>query len=149
MQYMENQSIFVERLKEYIEEHNLNATILAKQIGCSRVTISNILNKAHVPSSEVFYALIEYFHCSADYLLGFIEFPRDTKLAPVQPFDICLRKCLKENNKNEANLRNDLKISSSLTYRWLHGKAKPTVESLIKLKKFFGCSIDYLLGREK
>lgn len=50
--------------------------------------------------------------------------------------------------KTEYRLQKDLNISRSLTYRWLSGKAIPTVDSLIALAKYFGCTVDYLLGRE-
>lgn len=31
---------------------------------------------------------------------------------------------------------------------WERGKREPSVEDLIKLADFFGCSVDYLIGRE-
>ncbi|MGN0822958.1 MAG: helix-turn-helix domain-containing protein [Candidatus Gallimonas sp.] len=145
---MVNLSIFVERLKEYMTEHELNATTLAPKIGFSRITISGLLNEAHVPSTEIIVALVEYFNCSADYLLGLVDYPRNVVFKPVKPFGESLRKCLKENGKSEYKLQKELNVSSSLTYRWLNNKAVPTVESLIKLSKYFDCSVDYLLGRE-
>lgn len=145
---MLNLSVFVERLKEYMGEHGLNATTLAKEINFSRVTISGLINEAHTPSTEIVIALVEYFNCSADYLLGLDDIPRSTTFKPVTPFGDNLRKCLKESGSSEYRLQKDLNISSSLTYRWLNNIALPKVESLIRLKNHFGCSVDYLLGRE-
>lgn len=145
---MDNLSVFVERLKEYMSEQDLNASTLATKIKCSRVTISGLLNEAHAPSTEIIIALVEYFNCSADYLLGLVDYPRVTEFKALKPFGDTLRKCLKESGKTEYRLQKDLDISSSLTYRWLNNKALPKIDSLIKLKNYFGCSVDYLLGRE-
>ena len=112
---MDNLSVFVERLKEYMEEHGLNTSTLASEIKFCRATVSGLLHEAHVPSTKIIIALVEYFNCS---------------------------------KITEYRLQQDLEISSSLTYRWLQNISLPKVDTLIKLKKYFGCSIDYLLGRE-
>lgn len=141
-------SEFVERLKEYVKENNLSVTALAKKIGVTRETASHIVNEAHIPSTQAFIALVEYFNCSADYLLGRIDIPQSDSFDSVKPIGKILRKCLKDNDKKETDLQNDLNISSSLTYKWLHDKSTPTIINYIKLAEYFDCSIDYLLGRE-
>ena len=145
---MVNLSIFVERLKEYMSEHNLNATALAPKIGVSRITLSALLNGVHLPSTKVIIALVEYFNCSADYLLGLVDYPKATDFKQIKPFGEILRKLLKENGKSEYRLQKDLNVSRSLTYRWLNGLALPSVDSLVKLSEYFCCSVDYLLGRQ-
>ena len=142
-------SEFVERLKEYIKEYNLSVTSLAKNIGVTRETASHIVNEAHMPSTKAFIALVEYFNCSADYLLGRIDIPQSYSFDTVKPIGKILRKCLKDNTKKETDWQNDLNISSSLTYKWLHDKSIPTIINYIKLADYFDCSIDYLLGREQ
>lgn len=144
---MDNLSIFAERLGEYIEEAGLSETALANKIGRSRATVSGIVNASHRPSTATVIALAEYFGCSVDYLLGIEEIPREGGFVGVSSFAERLRKCLKESGKTEYRLKTDLHVSGSLTYRWLHGNVLPNVESLKKLRKFFSCSIDYLLGR--
>lgn len=145
---MINLSLFVERLKEYMTEYGLTVTELAKEIKCSRATASSLLNEAHVPSTKTLLALTECFNCSADYLLGLTDYPKLTEFQPAKPFNITLKKFLSESGTTEYRLQQDLDISTSLTYRWLTGKAVPNVNSLIKLRKKYGLSIDYLLGRE-
>ena len=141
-------SEFVERLKEHMEDANLSVTALAKMIGVTRGTASNIVNGAHMPSTKAFVALVEYFNCSADYLLGKVDIPQRDSFCSVKPFGKILRKCLKDSGKSEYRLQEDLTVSRSLTYRWLHDKATPSVNYYIKLADYFGCSVDYLLGRE-
>lgn len=145
---MVNLSIFVERLNEYVNDENLNATSLAKKIGFSRITVTNILNGVHKPSTKALIALVDCFNCSADYLLGLIEFAEDKKYFKFTPIGERLRKLLKQAQMTEYRFQREYSISSSLSYRWLNNKALPNVDNLIKLSKFFGCSIDYLLGRE-
>ncbi len=145
---MDNLSVFVERLKEYMEEHGLNTSTLASEIKFCRATVSGLLHEAHVPSTKIIIALVEYFNCSVDYLIGLDDYPRLTHFLPIKPFGERLRICLNSAKITEYRLQQDLEISSSLTYRWLQNISLPKVDTLIKLKKYFGCSIDYLLGRE-
>ncbi len=141
-------SNFAERLKEYMTDRNLNVKTLAENLNVSRATISSLVHGAHTPSTKVFISISEYFDCSADYLLGLNDYPKSADFQNVKPFGGQLRKCLDESGKTEYRLQQDLDISTSLTYRWLANRATPTVESLIKLADYFGCSVDFLLGRE-
>lgn len=145
---MDNLSIFVERLKEYMEDCRLNETDVAKALGCRRETVCTIINKPRTPSTNIFIKLLELFDCSADYLLGLTEFSKETQFKAIKPFGDTLRLCLTENEISEYKLQKDLDISGSLTYRWLRNIAVPTLDSLINLSKYFNCSVDYLLGRE-
>lgn len=145
---MENLSNFVERVKEYMQDDNLTETALASRIGCSRITVCKLLNGAHTPSTEILIALADTFHCSIDYLLGLKEFPSEKEYARQKTFSERLQQCMRESKTSEYRLQRDLKLSRSLTYKWLHKNTLPSLDSLLKLKKYFGVSIDYLLGRE-
>ncbi len=141
--------IFAERLKELMSEKRLSAPALAKEIGANRTTVSELLRGNYLPSAKHLIAIAEYFNCSADYLLGLKEFsPENVYYQKVKPFKERLRLCLKETHLSEYRLQKDLNISGSLTYNWLHGKTQPTVDSLIKLSRYFGLNVDYILGRE-
>ena len=141
-------SIFVERLKEYMDDAGLNGIALAKALGCSRVTVSGLLNGAHTPSTKLLIKIVEYFNCSTDYILGLTDYPKREKFDNVKPFGQRLKLCLSLAGKTEYRLQTDLNISRSLTYRWLNGIAIPSIDSLKNLAKYFDCSVDFLLGRE-
>lgn len=144
-----NLEIFAARIKEYATDgEKINATLLANKLGFSRVTITNILNGKHNPSTKLLIALAQRFNCSTDYLLNLKDIPPETNFKPIKPFGKILRRCLDESNIKEVQLQFDLKVSSSLTYRWLTDKLLPNVEHLIKLSEYFNYSVDYLLGRE-
>ena len=39
-------------------------------------------------------------------------------------------------------------IARASVYEWMQDRAEITLDSLIKLSDLFGCSIDYIVGRE-
>ncbi len=147
---MVNLSKFAERLKELMCDKSLNAPALAKAVGTDRTNITRYMRGERAPQFLTFAALIEFFDCSADYLLGLTDYQKDGKHYPeVQPFNISLIKAFKCTGKSQYGLAKQQKISASLIYDWLTGKRLPSMENLIKLSDYFETSVDYLLGREK
>ena len=144
-------SNFSDRLKEQMILRDLNAPALADVIGVSRATVAGFLRGAHFPSSKAFFALLEYFNCSADYLLGLIDFPPDNVVyhKPMEKFGEHLRFLLIKHKISQFRLVKDLPVSGNLVYRWLNDLAFPSVESMIKLAAFFEMSVDMLIGRVK
>lgn len=49
---------------------------------------------------------------------------------------------------NNQQLCKILETNSNKIYDWKIGKSKPSAEDVSKLADYFGCSVDYLLGRE-
>lgn len=47
----------------------------------------------------------------------------------------------------KTDLANQFGVSRRTVFNWL-SKGKIPMETAVKLSEFFGCSIDYLLGRE-
>ncbi len=146
---MDNLSNFSERLKEFMKDEGLNCPKLASELGVALSTISECKRGAFLPSTRVFYLMLERFHCSADYLLGRTDLPsKSADFRPVPPFAPRLREVMKLFGVSQYRLEKDLPVSGSVVYRWLSGKAVPSVDSLIRLADFFGCSVDFLIGRE-
>ena len=145
---MTNLSNFAERLSEYMAETKDTAEQLSIKIGFDRSSVSGWKRGAHIPSGEAVYALVEYFHCSADYLLGRADYEIDgvTFLPPVDDFGLQLRKIMAETKTSQYHLTKAHGISGKLLYRWLHGKL-PNAENLVKLANCMGITVDYLLGR--
>ena len=138
---------FGERLKEYMVDLGLTQESLEKATGITRSLISNFLLNKHTPSFDKLVALLYYFNCSADYLLGLTDIPTSETLCYVLPFNQRLRAILNDKNISQERLKRELNISGSVVYKWLSGKNSPSTDSLIKLAKFFDCSVDYLIGR--
>ncbi len=146
---MINLSKFAERLTEYMTEHEKCATSLAKEIGANRTSAAEYARGAHLPSTPIFFAMLNYFNCSADYLLGLTDDPSDGKIfKEMPPFGKRLREVMKFCNYSQYKLEKELKISGSIVYNWLFGKSLPSVESLEKIANKMGCTVDFLLGRD-
>ena len=80
-----------------MQEHDLTQSTLADRLGTGRTKLSDILNAKNAPRYKTLIALIEYFHCSADFLLGLSEYPREEiRYKPVPPFSRSLRNILNE-----------------------------------------------------
>lgn len=58
------------RLSELLTEYNISKRKLAEKIGVSAMSISDWSNGKVQPTAENIYMLSQYFHVSADYLLG-------------------------------------------------------------------------------
>lgn len=54
-----------------------------------------------------------------------------------------------ERNISNRKLTIDLGISNSAISEWKKGKAKPSLEAVVKIAKYFGVSTDYLLLEEQ
>ncbi|MFI3229025.1 MAG: helix-turn-helix transcriptional regulator [Bacillota bacterium] len=64
----------------------------------------------------------------------------------LQIFTLRLNELLSDKNMSAYALTRALDIPHSTAQAWFVGKSFPTVDYLIKLAKFFNCSIDYLVG---
>ena len=83
-----------------------------------------------------------------DYLLGLAPYLVDDKLNYTPPFKIAFAQILKERGLTIYQLNKHTKIANARIDDWYHGKRVPTLESVIKLAKYFDCTIDKLLCRE-
>ena len=144
---MSNTIKLPEILKELIEEHNLKPEQLAIKTTIPIANIYQYLSDAHLPNFENFVKLLYHFNCSADYLLGLVEFPPNEILHPVLPFHERLRAILKEKKMSQNQLRLRLEASTSVMYKWTSGKSFPLLESLVRIANALDCSVDYLIGR--
>lgn len=46
----------------------------------------------------------------------------------------------------QKDLANEVGVSLTTVSRWEQGKGEPNASELVKMRKLFGCSTDYLLG---
>lgn len=51
-------------------------------------------------------------------------------------------------NMTQFELATRLGVQSPAVYKWERGRNNPSVEMALKLADVFGCSLDYLLGRD-
>ena len=144
---MNTLSNFSIRLKELLEEKELNPPMLAQIVNTDRTNITRYLRGERLPSFETFINLINYFECSADFILGLTEH-EEIRFKPCPLFSERFQFLLQYYKISKYKLSRDCKIPESVVYRWRDGKCFPTVENLVKLAKYFDCTVDFILGRE-
>ncbi len=136
-----------ERLSELMKENNLTPILLANKIGVHRNTITQYLSGSNLPSFAVFVKLIETFNCSADFLLGLIEYsPNNVVFHPIPPFSQRFRELLNSYKMSQYALHQKTNFSYDNFNKWLKGVTSPYTDNLIKLSQAFDCSVDYLIG---
>lgn len=141
-------STFSEQLTELMKEDGFTQTTLAQAMKTSRAKISLYVNGKSVPNFEYLVSFINFFNCSADFLIGLNDYPkRDVKYKPVQLFGIRLRELFKLKRKTQKSLVESKHISWNTLHGWLICKSLPSIENLKKLSEFFDNSIDFILGR--
>ena len=137
-----------ERLKELMFDRGINAPNLAEKLDVGANTITRYLQGVSTPNFDIFVKLIEYFNCSADFLLGLEEQPfYERKFLPVPSFAEQFRKAMEECKTTQYALKKKTGISWNNFHKWLNGKSKPYPDSLVKIALAMECSIDFLLGR--
>jgi len=147
-----SQEKFSDRLIEQMTLRDLSAKDLAQALGISHSTVCNLRKgRYQTPSTEVLFALLEQFHCSADYMLGLIDFPPDGIIyhPPLRAYGARIRVLLKEKGLSQKEFLSLFPISSNLLYKWLANKTLPSVEYLIRLATFFDLSVDAFIQRTR
>lgn len=140
-------SIFAERLNELMIEKDYNSSTLADKLKVDRSTISRYLAEDKAPSLESLIKIADFFNCNIDFLIGKDDECKNLKFKECPPFSQRLKFLLKEQNKSQYALKKQTKISQSILYYWLHDKYTPSIDNLMKVAKFFDCTVDYLIGR--
>lgn len=145
---MVNLSNLSENLKELMQERGLNQSALAAALNTCNSKISSYITARRAPNYTTFVSLIEYFHCSADFLLGLKEYPcEELCYSPVRPFHERLREILRETQTTQYAFIRQSGISWGVFYHWLKGTSLPSVDNLVKIAGQLDCSVDHLLGR--
>lgn len=141
---------FAERVSGYMIIQDLNASLLAEKTGLPRTTVSGVLQGKHEPSTKVLITLADFFHCSADYLLGLTDsYSEEEKfIIPTEKFAVRLKRLMKSAGVSQYRLTKSHQISGHLIYKWLSGESIPSTFNLIKLSTALDVSVDCLLGRE-
>ena len=137
------------RLAELMKESDLSTPLLARQTGIDQSVIARILHAERMPSAKTLSALADFFACSTDYLLGRKDLPDERTFLPRPPFCERLGELLAHFQVTKYRLEQETGLTEETVNRWQKGTYEPSVESLIRLADHFGCSVDFILGRER
>ena len=137
-----------ERLSELMFERNLKAKDLAPHIGVNRCTVNRYLRGARFPNFSILTKIVEFFNCSADFLLGLVEEnPTNVTFLPIPPFNERFRALMRKHKMSQYKLHELTNFSYDNFNNWLKGTTHPYADNLMKLAQAFDCSVDYLIGR--
>lgn len=144
-----NMKILGDRLKDLMEENNIDAKQIAAQLDLSNTSAvykwmngrkSILLNNA--------IELADLFGCSLDYLFGRTDNYNTEKYKLCPPFNEQLKAVLQQRNSSQNKLIKFAKVNPHSLNNWLNGKSIPHIESAIKIADYLDITLDYLVGRE-
>lgn len=141
-------SDFGENLAELIFENNLTPDSFSKAVNIDRSVIYKYLRKECLPTLKNLIVIADYFHCSADFLLGLIPDNSGINYKAAPPFSQSFRKILNDKNLSRYRFRIENDFAKQSIDDWFNGKRIPSVDNVVLMSKYFKCSVDYLLGRE-
>ena len=145
---MEHMSNFVENLRDLLFDNHLTISMLAERVGVSEVAAYSYL-RGQLPDIAVLIRMADCFHCSLDFLLGRTPELQHMNFLPVPPFPAQLAFLLEYYHVKKYRLCKEVPITHSVFFNWQNGVYSPSLESVVKLADYFGCSVDFVLGREK
>ena len=111
---MDNLSKFAENLSALMEERGLNAPTLAKELKTDRSNITRYLQGERFPVFSGFIAIIDYFHVSADVILGLLDYSAQTDFLPILPFGQRLREVMNETGTTQYRIEKTSKSAAQV-----------------------------------
>ena len=141
-------SSFVENLNELMFDNKMTVKDFCEKLDIGKSECYRCLRKENLPIFTTIIKIADYFCCSIDYLLGRAPHLIDDKLNYTPPFNIAFAQILKERGLTRYQLNKHTKIANARIDDWYHGKRVPTLDNVIRLAKYFDCTIDKLLCRE-
>lgn len=145
---MDNED-FASRLSELIVDNLTSVSQVGAESGCSEPNLSRYVCGRAMPSLDITIRLADYFNVTCDYLLGLDDESNAESFKPCSPFNKRFSEVLKELNVSRYRLQKLTGISESVMRYWAEGKTLPSVKNVIRVAQSLGCTVDYLLGREK
>ena len=136
-----------ERLLSLLEENNISASKLAKQIGMTPPTLLKWLHGDVDPKLKHLLLIADNFDCSLEYLVGRSDDYSKSGFKPAPPFAEQLKRVIEESGKSIYSACKHTTFAYRCFWDWFHGQ-EPLLSSLIQLADFYGLTLDQLVGRE-
>lgn len=134
-------------LNELMILRGLDEQTLAQKTGIPISCISSYVRGLQLPYVDTLLKLADYFKCSVDYLVGNNDMLCEKDYGYNSTFAERFNQLLKAHNCATYKSFNVEGISKSSFYEWKRGQSLPTLEKLIKIAKYFDCSLDFIVGR--
>lgn len=138
---------FAERLEALVADSGKRIAEIANDLGIAKQTLYSYLCGKTTAEYGYIILLADYFGCSLDYLAGRVD-EGESNYTKCPPFSERLKDLFEIFNTSESKMHKEIDISRSRLHGWVSGANKPALSSLIKLANYFGCTLDFLVGRE-
>lgn len=135
-------------LDDFLYENNMSVADLARALDMDHKQLSNYVKGRFIPSLRSALIIVNYFHCSLDYLAGLSNTKNLANYSePDYLFYMRYEAYLKKRGVSHYQLTKDLKININDSRNWKTGKLPP-FSNIIKIADYLGASIDEMIGRE-
>lgn len=139
---------FSERLKELMFDANIKSDKLGEAIGVTGQAVRKWTSGSRLIFRTQLIKIVEYFNCSIEFLIGRTENKIDFEPYECPVFYERLRAVMEKYGISYYRLVNDTRFRENFIDQWKNG-SDPHLETLLELADYFGCTIDYLVGRER
>lgn len=138
-----------QRIKSLCQENKITINALIERIGASKSFIYDMEKRNRIPSADIISLAANVLNTSTDYLLGRIN---ESGPPSVDSMDVVqtaarIKDICQEQNISAYKLSKDIGVTQGMISYWKSGDRVPSAKNLISLADYFGCSVDYLLGR--
>jgi len=145
--FMLKLSNFAERLKELMLDNYKSKEDLMRVANVNRNSINRYLSGKGFPSIDVLVKLADYFNCTMNFLLGLESENYVCHFKTLPDFGERLNFIIDKFNVNCKKLITEAGLTESALYYWKNNTHRPRVHEVYKLAVYFGCTMDYVLGR--
>ena len=156
MSRMNPDTDFPTKLKYLRFYYDLSQAYIADSLNVNRLSYMAYENGKVQPPIEMLAAIASFFAVSTDSLLGLAPlevasdthafYPRQVQDAPVCLFRYVLQLCRTRRHLTQLQLCGMLGLDAGAYTAYEIGEKEPEFEILVQLSRFFGVSVDYLLG---
>lgn len=138
---------FVVKLKELMAYENISANKLSEILEVKHKTVDGWLNGGFFPRAVNLVKLSKHYNYYIDYILNLND--DDSHPEKLKEIDFSRRfQCLlNEKHYKGTEIAAFCKVEPSTVSKWIRRGTTPDTLYLIRLSKFFSCSVEYLIGR--
>lgn len=144
---MDHFIIFNENIEDFIIKENTTVYQFSKAVGVSGQSVANWLQHNGYPDTESANKIANYLRVSLDFLFGLSDSPKPNNDANDLPFLEKFDLLRKKNHVSCYAVAKECSFGESAISKWRKGK-QPKLENVIQIAKYFGCSLDYLIGKK-
>lgn len=145
---MLNNQVIIERIGDKMYDKGVTAKQLALDTHIDVSLIYRCLRGEGLLQSQYMITLADYFCCSLDYLLGIDDNDYSRQYTTCPPFGTRLVQLYQKYNTNEYRVMKDTHMSRTSLHDWRYNTRTPSISNLVQLAQYFGCTLDYLVGRD-